>query len=104
MEAYRDLADEYDLWIIEDACHAPGGYFIDSENKKQMCGNGSYADIGVFSFHPVKHIACGEGGMVTTNSKELYEKICFLRTHGITKENMTINHGDWYYEMHRIRL
>lgn len=99
MQAYRDLADEYDLWIIEDACHAPGGYFIDSENKKQMCGNGSYADIGVFSFHPVKHIACGEGGMVTTNSKELYEKIALLRTHGITKDNMTINHGNWYYEM-----
>jgi len=99
MEAYRDLADEHDLWIIEDACHAPGGYFIDSEKKKQMCGNGSYADIGVFSFHPVKHIACGEGGMVTTNSKELYEKIALLRTHGITKDNMTINHGNWYYEM-----
>lgn len=99
MEAYRDLADEHDLWIIEDACHAPGGYFIDSENKKQMCGNGYYADIGVFSFHPVKHIACGEGGMLTTNSKELYEKLMLLRTHGITKENMEENHGNWYYEM-----
>ena len=102
MEAYRDLADENDLWIIEDACHAPGGYFIDSENKKQMCGNGGYADIGVFSFHPVKHIACGEGGMLTTNSKELYEKLMLLRTHGITKENMDENHGNWYYEMQEL--
>ena len=99
MEDFRALADANDLWIIEDACHAPGGYFIDSKKDKNFCGNGRYADIGVFSFHPVKHIACGEGGMLTTNSKELYEKLMLLRTHGITKENMDENHGNWYYEM-----
>ena len=99
MEEFRALGEKHNLWIIEDACHAPGGYFIDSENNKQMCGNGNYADIGVFSFHPVKHIACGEGGMLTTDSKELYEKLMLLRTHGITKENMEENHGNWYYEM-----
>ncbi len=99
MEDFRDFADNHDLWIIEDACHAPGGYFIDSKENKNFCGNGNYADIGVFSFHPVKHIACGEGGMLTTNSKDLYEKLLLLRTHGITKENMEENHGGWYYEM-----
>jgi UDP-4-amino-4,6-dideoxy-N-acetyl-beta-L-altrosamine transaminase len=99
MEEFRALADMHDLWIIEDACHAPGGYFIDSKEDQNFCGNGNYADIGVFSFHPVKHIACGEGGMLTTNSKELYEKLILLRTHGITKENMEENHGNWYYEM-----
>jgi UDP-4-amino-4,6-dideoxy-N-acetyl-beta-L-altrosamine transaminase len=99
MEEFRALADAHDLWIIEDACHAPGGYFIDSKLEKNFCGNGRYADIGVFSFHPVKHIACGEGGMLTTNSKELYKKLMLLRTHGITKENMEENHGNWYYEM-----
>lgn len=99
IEGFRKLAEEYNLWIIEDACHAPGGHFIDSTGKKQMCGNGNYADMGIFSFHPVKHIACGEGGMVTTNSKELYNKLSLLRTHGITKENMSENHGGWYYEM-----
>jgi UDP-4-amino-4,6-dideoxy-N-acetyl-beta-L-altrosamine transaminase len=99
MEEFRALADAHNLWIIEDACHAPGGYFIDSKEDKNFCGNGNYADIGVFSFHPVKHIACGEGGMLTTNSKELYEKLMLLRTHGITKENMEENHGNWYYEM-----
>jgi UDP-4-amino-4,6-dideoxy-N-acetyl-beta-L-altrosamine transaminase len=99
MEDFRALADAHDLWIIEDACHAPGGYFIDSKKDQNFCGNGRYADIGVFSFHPVKHIACGEGGMLTTNSKELYEKLMLLRTHGITKENMGENHGNWYYEM-----
>jgi UDP-4-amino-4,6-dideoxy-N-acetyl-beta-L-altrosamine transaminase len=99
MEEFRVLADMHNLWIIEDACHAPGGYFIDSKSEKNFCGNGNYADIGVFSFHPVKHIACGEGGMITTNSKELYDKLTLLRTHGITKENMQENHGNWYYEM-----
>jgi UDP-4-amino-4,6-dideoxy-N-acetyl-beta-L-altrosamine transaminase len=99
LEAFRLLAQEHDLWIIEDACHAPGGYFTDSKSKRQMCGNGKYADIAIFSFHPVKHIACGEGGMITTNSKKLYNKLSLLRTHGITKDNMDENHGDWYYEM-----
>lgn len=99
LELFRELANKHNLWIIEDACHAPGGYFIDSKNEKQFCGNGVYADIGVFSFHPVKHIACGEGGMLTTNSEELYKKLNLLRTHGITKDHMTENHGAWYYEM-----
>jgi UDP-4-amino-4,6-dideoxy-N-acetyl-beta-L-altrosamine transaminase len=102
MEEFRILADAHNLWIIEDACHAPGGYFIDSKKDQNFCGNGRYADIGVFSFHPVKHIACGEGGMLTTNYKELYEKMMLLRTHGITKENMLENHGNWYYEMQEL--
>ena len=102
LEAFRVLANEHDLWIIEDACHAPGGYFTDSKGNKQMCGNGNYADIGIFSFHPVKHIACGEGGMITTNSETLYKKLVSLRTHGITKENMTENHGGWFYEMQEL--
>ena len=84
MEEFRKLADEYGLWILEDACHAPGGYFTDSKGEKQLCGNGRYADVAVFSFHPVKHIATGEGGMVTTNNKTLYDRLCLLRTHGIS--------------------
>ncbi len=99
LEAFRELANKHDLWIIEDACHAPGGHFTDSKHVKQRCGNGAYADIAVFSFHPVKHIACGEGGMITTNSEALYKKLSLLRTHGITKEDMNENHGAWYYEM-----
>jgi UDP-4-amino-4,6-dideoxy-N-acetyl-beta-L-altrosamine transaminase len=99
LEAFKSLADAHGLWILEDACHAPGGYFIDSKKQKQFCGNGVYADAAVFSFHPVKHIACGEGGMVTTNSEEIYKKLLLLRSHGITKENMSENHGGWFYEM-----
>ncbi|MES2544111.1 MAG: UDP-4-amino-4,6-dideoxy-N-acetyl-beta-L-altrosamine transaminase [Bacteroidota bacterium] len=87
LEAYRKLADEYGLWIIEDACHAPGGHFMNSIGEKQLCGNGQYADIAIFSFHPVKHIASGEGGMITTNDKKLYEKLLQLRTHGIVKND-----------------
>lgn len=86
LEAFRKLADEYNLWIIEDACHAPGGYFTDSNGILQNCGNGNYADLSIFSFHPVKHIACGEGGMITTNNETLYKKLLSLRTHGITKD------------------
>ena len=99
LEEFKILADLHSLWMIEDACHAPGGYFIDSKLRKQMCGNGKYAECGVFSFHPVKHIACGEGGMITTNSKKLYDKFKLLRSHGITKENMENNDGGWFYEM-----
>ncbi len=87
LEQFRQLANEYGLWMIEDACHAPAGFFTDSQGKQQNCGNGQFADLAVFSFHPVKHIACGEGGMVTTNDKTLYEKLLMLRTHGIIKDN-----------------
>jgi UDP-4-amino-4,6-dideoxy-N-acetyl-beta-L-altrosamine transaminase len=86
LEAYRKLADEYDLWILEDSCHSPGGYFVDSNSKNQNCGNGNYADLAIFSFHPVKHIATGEGGMITTNEEKLYKKLLELRTHGITRD------------------
>lgn len=86
LEAFRKLADEYGCWIIQDSCHSPGGYFIDSKGIKQHCGNGNFADLAIFSFHPVKHIASGEGGMMTTNDEKLYKKLLQLRTHGITKE------------------
>lgn len=102
LEELRALADEYNLWIIEDACHAPGGYFVDSNGEKQNCGNSNYADLAIFSFHPVKHIACGEGGMITTNNKEYYEKLLSLRSHGMIYQNnekLIENHGGWYMEM-----
>ncbi len=101
LERARQIADQYGLWIIEDACHAPGGAFTDSKGQAQRCGNGQFADLAIFSFHPVKHIASGEGGMITTNNKALYDKLIMLRTHGITKDPnlMHENHGGWYMEM-----
>ncbi|NJB86665.1 UDP-4-amino-4,6-dideoxy-N-acetyl-beta-L-altrosamine transaminase [Lewinella marina] len=105
LEAFRKLADEHGLWIIEDACHAPGGWFTDSKGEQQWCGNGNYADLAIFSFHPVKHIASGEGGMITTNNRELYERLSMLRTHGITRDRGNLrypDHGGWYMEMQQL--
>ncbi len=101
VEKLRQICDTYGLWILEDACHAPGGYFVDSNAVKQRCGNGVFSDMQIFSFHPVKHIATGEGGMVTTNNKEMYESLKMLSSHGITKnpDLLEENHGGWYYEM-----
>ncbi|KAA9339466.1 UDP-4-amino-4,6-dideoxy-N-acetyl-beta-L-altrosamine transaminase [Hymenobacter busanensis] len=105
LEEARQLADEFGLWIIEDACHAPGGSFVDSHGQEQRCGNGQLADLAIFSFHPVKHIATGEGGMVTTNRRDLYERLLLLRTHGITKDPAHMHRpdqGGWYMEMQEL--
>jgi UDP-4-amino-4,6-dideoxy-N-acetyl-beta-L-altrosamine transaminase len=104
LEKVKKLAEKHGLWIIEDACHAPGGFFVNSSNEKAFCGNGKYADLAIFSFHPVKHIACGEGGMITTNDEFLYRKLLLLRTHGITKDPALLkeNVGGWYYEMQEL--
>jgi UDP-4-amino-4,6-dideoxy-N-acetyl-beta-L-altrosamine transaminase len=101
MEAYRELADEFNCWLIEDACHSPGGYFYNKLGEKIFSGSGKYADLSIFSFHPVKHIAAGEGGMITTNNEKLYKTILNLRTHGIQQDptKKHENHGLWYYEM-----
>lgn len=101
LEELKTLADCYGLWILEDACHAPGAYFIDSKKRKQYCGNCFYNDISTFSFHPVKHITSGEGGMVTTNNDSIYQKLIQYRNHGITKDpnQLLENHGPWYYEI-----
>ena len=104
VERLRSIADTYGLWILEDACHAPGGYFFDSNGIKQQCGNGALSDLSIFSFHPVKHIACGEGGMITTNNEKLYNKLLNYRTHGIQQDRSLWkeNHGIWYYEMQEL--
>ncbi|HEY9206267.1 MAG TPA: UDP-4-amino-4,6-dideoxy-N-acetyl-beta-L-altrosamine transaminase [Candidatus Methanoperedens sp.] len=89
-----EIADEYDLFLIEDACHAIGAEY-------QHTKVGNFADLTIFSFHPVKHITTGEGGAVATNNKELYEKISLLRTHGIDKNTMERYGQDasWAYDM-----
>ena len=101
LEELKKIADRYGCWIIEDCCHAPGGWFSDRKGVKQKCGNALFANTSIFSFHPVKHFATGEGGMITTNDKNIYEKLLLLRTHGITKNPDLIseNHGPWYYDM-----
>lgn len=93
MDLILKIAEEYNLIVIEDAAHALG-----SEYKNEKVG--SKAHMTEFSFHPVKPITTGEGGVVVTNSKELYEKMILFRSHGITRnsELMTENQGPWYYE------
>ncbi len=81
LPAWRALADAFGLWIIEDACHAPG-----AARPSHRAGDGQFADLAIFSFHPVKHVATGEGGMITTARRDLYERLLLLRTHGITKD------------------
>lgn len=102
LEEFKQLANQHNLWIIEDACHAPGAYFIDSKGEKQISGNGKFAQCSIFSFHPVKHIATGEGGMITTNDDAIYKKLLQLRSHGMVYQgnpNLLDNHGGWYMEM-----
>jgi UDP-4-amino-4,6-dideoxy-N-acetyl-beta-L-altrosamine transaminase len=105
MEAARALANEFGLWIIEDACHAPGGFFVDSEGKQRNCGSGQLAELAIFSFHPVKHIATGEGGMITTNDDALARHLRRLRTHGIERDATGLlrqDEGGWYMEMQEL--
>jgi UDP-4-amino-4,6-dideoxy-N-acetyl-beta-L-altrosamine transaminase len=78
IEELKAIATEYDLYLIEDACHAIG-----AEYKAKKIGN--FADMTVFSFHPVKHITTGEGGAVVTNNEEFYDRLKILRNHGIDK-------------------
>lgn len=93
MDAIHKIADRYNLIVIEDAAHAVGAEY---KGKKI----GSLSDMTEFSFHPVKHITCGEGGMVTTNREDLYEKLKLFRTHGITRDEKFLHKvdGPWYYE------
>jgi UDP-4-amino-4,6-dideoxy-N-acetyl-beta-L-altrosamine transaminase len=96
MAAIHALSKIYGFKIIEDASHAIGGKY-----KGDFIGHGKYSDITVFSFHPVKIITTGEGGMALTNDKKLADRMALLRSHGITRDagQMTdTTHGPWYYQ------
>jgi UDP-4-amino-4,6-dideoxy-N-acetyl-beta-L-altrosamine transaminase len=94
MAALRTLADEYGFQIVEDASHAIGGRY-----RGAPVGDGRYADAVVFSFHPVKIITTGEGGMILCHDAALAESCRGLRSHGIVRESRTLEQeGAWYYE------
>lgn len=101
MDQVAELARTHKLSILEDSCHAPGGFYTDGDGVKQHCGNGAYADAAIFSFHPVKHLTTGEGGMITTRDQALADKIKQLRIHGIHKSPQPAE-GGWYYEMQEL--
>lgn len=93
MDEIQGIAEEYNLTVIEDAAHALGA---DYKGRRV----GSISDMTTFSFHPVKHITTGEGGMIMTDSEEMYKRLALFRSHGITRDGsmMSENEGDWYYQ------
>ena len=96
MKRIRDLSQKYGFFVLEDASHAAGADYLGSK-----VGSCKFSDMTVFSFHPVKIITTGEGGMVLTNNKDLYEKLCLYRSHGITRDPNMMTHesdGPWYYQ------
>jgi len=96
MREIRTLAERYGFSVIEDASHAIGARY-----RGEPVGNCRHSDIAVFSFHPVKIITTGEGGMALTNRPDLAERLRLLRTHGITRDPTQMSHepdGPWYYE------
>tara|TARA_B110000008_G_C16966572_1_gene562257 strand:+ start:2198 stop:3355 length:1158 start_codon:yes stop_codon:yes gene_type:complete len=96
MKEIHRLGKEYGFKIIEDASHAIGSKYLEKPT-----GGCQFSDITVFSFHPVKIITTAEGGIATTNSKEISEKMRLLRSHGITREKNKMvgtSEGDWYYQ------
>lgn len=95
--AIQELAQEHGLVVIQDAAHSLGAAY----NGKRV---GAWADMTMFSFHPVKHITTGEGGMIVTDSFEFCQRLQLFRSHGMTKSPASLlkNDGDWYYEMHEL--
>ncbi|MBT3297535.1 UDP-4-amino-4,6-dideoxy-N-acetyl-beta-L-altrosamine transaminase [archaeon] len=100
LEKIKEIANRHNLIIIEDACHALGAKYNDYN-----IGDCKFSDMACFSFHPVKHITTGEGGIITTNSKEIYDKLLVLRHHGIVKDSnqfINQNEGPWYHEIQEL--
>ena len=95
----RDLAQKYDVQLVNDNCHALGASYFED---KQYAAN--YADVVIQSYHPLKHITTGEGGAILTNNLIIDKKVRSLRSHGMTKDpdQLENNHGPWYYEIHEL--
>lgn len=92
IDAFMEIGKKHNIVIIEDGAHSLGASY-----KKRKVG--ATADMTMFSFHPVKPITTGEGGMIVTNNRTYYEKLCLFRGHGITQTAYAKEQGDWYYEM-----
>ena len=108
MKAIKNISERYNLFVVEDAAHALGANYSNGKKVGSCC----YSDMTIFSFHPVKSIAAGEGGLITTNDENLYRKLIRLRSHGINKLNdPLVNQSEsttdesvnlWYYEMQEL--
>lgn len=97
MDRIRGIAERHGLIVIEDAAHSLGAAYAGRRV-------GSLADMTMFSFHPVKHVTTGEGGVIVTDDKGVADKLRLFRNHGMTRDAgaMTRNEGPWYYEMHEL--
>ncbi|MGD1875922.1 MAG: UDP-4-amino-4,6-dideoxy-N-acetyl-beta-L-altrosamine transaminase [Kiloniellaceae bacterium] len=115
LAAIRDLAERHGLAVVDDAAHAIGSRYLSSGDAGGPIGNGRLSDMTTFSFHPVKTIAMGEGGAVTTNDDHLAVTLRRLRSHGMLREAAELQNADmafdaagkvnpWYYEMPQIGL
>jgi perosamine synthetase len=98
------IARAHDIAIIEDACHALGSLWQESDGTWRSVGSCSHSELTAFSFHPVKHITTAEGGAITTNRADLYEKLKELRNHGIVRDPDKLSKldGPWYYEINEL--
>lgn len=113
MEAFAALASEFNVPVVEDACHALGAEYRDADGRWHRVGSCAHSTMTVFSFHPIKNITTGEGGCITTNDEGLYRKLKQLRCHGTTNDEAQIVdraqaftevegvsiQNPWYYEM-----
>jgi perosamine synthetase len=97
------IAQETGSSLIEDAAHSLGATY-QCGGETYVSGCCQHSEMAIFSFHPVKHITSGEGGAITTNSEELYQRLLLLRNHGMTKDSKLLhkNDGPWYYEQHAL--
>jgi dTDP-4-amino-4,6-dideoxygalactose transaminase len=113
MEAIKKICDSRGIRIIEDACHALGGEYRTVDGQWYSVGSCEHSDMAVFSMHPIKNIAMGEGGMVTTNDDHLCQTLRRLRNHGMIREPEAFqdhkaafddegNPNPWYYEMQEV--
>jgi UDP-4-amino-4,6-dideoxy-N-acetyl-beta-L-altrosamine transaminase len=113
MEAFAALSSEFNVPVVEDACHALGAEYQDGQGRWHRVGSCAHSIMTTFSFHPIKNITTGEGGCVTTNDPNLYHKLKQLRSHGtvntelefvdraqaFTAVNGVSVQNPWYYEM-----
>ncbi len=116
LETFAKLADEYGVSIVEDACHALGASYRDSHGNLHRIGSCQHSAMTVFSFHPIKSITTGEGGAITTNDENVYQRLKSLRVHGTTRQPESLQNRDmafteidgeqrvnpWYYEMQEL--
>jgi dTDP-4-amino-4,6-dideoxygalactose transaminase len=104
MVALREIADEFGCALVEDACHAPGAYYLDAGGQAYPAGGACHSEVACFSFHAVKHIAMAEGGAVATRRSDLFERMQLYRSHGMSRDadvwrDAPEPDAPWYYEM-----